>query len=282
MDLWYLNGARYYDPQLRRFITPDTIVQSPYDPQSLNRYAYVRNNPVKYVDPSGHTTVGIFDPFGNWSYDANTGSYTHNWTVPSQFEKTFASILTGFSPLGDVQDFVGAVFGKDFITGEKLSPLERGISGGALFLPWISGSLFTKADDMARAIKKTDEAKSLVRKDLPKLSGTIKDAFTDGEYSLRTFKKGDIVYRSPVAGELADSPRSWFGTRRTVTKEGTESLYNLQKWGNPIENVRTYELTTDVTVYYGKVAGGNGYQLLFPRDINPGSFLEFIMEAPLK
>lgn len=54
MDLWYLNGARYYDPILRRFITPDTIVQSPYDPQSLNRYAYCRNNPLNLVDPDGN------------------------------------------------------------------------------------------------------------------------------------------------------------------------------------------------------------------------------------
>ncbi|UCB57822.1 MAG: hypothetical protein JSV30_04565 [Candidatus Omnitrophota bacterium] len=37
-----------------RFITADTIVQDSSDPQSLNRYAYCRNNPIKYVDPSGH------------------------------------------------------------------------------------------------------------------------------------------------------------------------------------------------------------------------------------
>ena len=50
----YYYGARYYDPQLGRFITSDSIIQSPHDPQSLNRYAYCRNNPVKYVDPTGH------------------------------------------------------------------------------------------------------------------------------------------------------------------------------------------------------------------------------------
>jgi RHS repeat-associated protein len=49
----YYYGARYYDPVIGRFITPDTIVQAPSDPQSLNRYAYCRNNPIKYVDPSG-------------------------------------------------------------------------------------------------------------------------------------------------------------------------------------------------------------------------------------
>ena len=54
MYLWNIHGARYYDPVLGRFITPDTIVQAPYDPQTLNRYAYCRNNPVKYIDPTGH------------------------------------------------------------------------------------------------------------------------------------------------------------------------------------------------------------------------------------
>ena len=46
--------ARYYHPALGRFISADTLVPSPGDPQSLNRYAYVRNNPLKYTDPSGH------------------------------------------------------------------------------------------------------------------------------------------------------------------------------------------------------------------------------------
>ncbi|MBP7216463.1 MAG: RHS repeat-associated core domain-containing protein, partial [Candidatus Omnitrophica bacterium] len=50
----YYYGARYYDAELGRFITADTIVQAPYDPQSLNRYAYCRNNPINYVDPTGH------------------------------------------------------------------------------------------------------------------------------------------------------------------------------------------------------------------------------------
>jgi RHS repeat-associated protein len=49
----YYYGARYYDPELARFISPDPIVPSPGDPQTLNRYSYVRNNPVRYIDPSG-------------------------------------------------------------------------------------------------------------------------------------------------------------------------------------------------------------------------------------
>jgi RHS repeat-associated protein len=47
-------GARYYSPEYRIFIQPDTMLPSLYNPQALNRYSYTLNNPVKYTDPSGH------------------------------------------------------------------------------------------------------------------------------------------------------------------------------------------------------------------------------------
>jgi RHS repeat-associated protein len=49
----YYYGARYYDPAIGRFISADPIVQSYANPQSLNRYSYVWNNPLKHTDPSG-------------------------------------------------------------------------------------------------------------------------------------------------------------------------------------------------------------------------------------
>jgi RHS repeat-associated protein len=48
----HMNG-RVYDPLIGRFASADPHVQAPFDPQSLNRYSYVRNNPLRYVDPSG-------------------------------------------------------------------------------------------------------------------------------------------------------------------------------------------------------------------------------------
>ena len=47
-------NARYYDPAIGRFITPDSIVPNPLNGQDYNRYTYVRNNPVKYNDPTGN------------------------------------------------------------------------------------------------------------------------------------------------------------------------------------------------------------------------------------
>ena len=47
-------GARYYHPLLGRFISADTVVPNPSNPQALNRYRYAGNNPVLYCDPDGH------------------------------------------------------------------------------------------------------------------------------------------------------------------------------------------------------------------------------------
>ena len=47
-------GARWYDPVLGRFISADTIIPDPGNPADWDRYSYVRNNPLKYNDPSGH------------------------------------------------------------------------------------------------------------------------------------------------------------------------------------------------------------------------------------
>ncbi|WP_321428564.1 RHS repeat-associated core domain-containing protein [uncultured Methanolobus sp.] len=52
-------GARYYSPEYRIFVQPDTMLPDVYNPQALNRYAYCLNNPVKYTDPSGHTPAII-------------------------------------------------------------------------------------------------------------------------------------------------------------------------------------------------------------------------------
>jgi hypothetical protein len=96
-----MNG-RMYDPVIARFLSPDPFVQAPTFTQSYNRYSYVWNNPLKYIDPTGYKASGgcgsnIWNPdlpggggyqvcagSGNsccsdWSdnsgYDGNTGIY---------------------------------------------------------------------------------------------------------------------------------------------------------------------------------------------------------------
>ena len=52
-ELYYYN-ARYYDPQIGRFISADTEGIDYNNPQTLNRYTYCLNNPLKYTDPTGN------------------------------------------------------------------------------------------------------------------------------------------------------------------------------------------------------------------------------------
>lgn len=49
--------ARYYDASVGRFISNDIFHGFASVPQSINQFAYVYNNPLKFIDPSGHMTV---------------------------------------------------------------------------------------------------------------------------------------------------------------------------------------------------------------------------------
>jgi len=53
-SLYYFN-ARFYNPLLGRFLTADTQIHNPTVPQALNRYSFAGGNPIRYVDPSGHS-----------------------------------------------------------------------------------------------------------------------------------------------------------------------------------------------------------------------------------
>jgi uncharacterized protein RhaS with RHS repeats len=57
--------ARYYSPNLGRFLSVDPVGGTVGSSQSWNRYSYVRNNPIRSTDPTGKQTVPEY------------------WTVPS-------------------------------------------------------------------------------------------------------------------------------------------------------------------------------------------------------
>ena len=73
--------ARYFSPLLGRFISADTIVPDFSNPQSLNRYAYVYNNPLKFTDPTGHDPWWLQSPWRQTTdqYDFNLPSYASSY-----------------------------------------------------------------------------------------------------------------------------------------------------------------------------------------------------------
>jgi RHS repeat-associated protein len=80
----YHMGARFYEPLLGRWLSEDSVQNRLFDPRSLNFYAYVANNPVRYTDPTGMMpTEG----------DGGSGPSTRTWTE---------TVLEWFRELGPV------------------------------------------------------------------------------------------------------------------------------------------------------------------------------------
>jgi len=75
----YYAFARYYTPRLGRFLSPDALGGDTSNPQSLNRYAYVANNPLNAIDPRGLCGEGedvpciVQETNGGFGGDPGTG-----------------------------------------------------------------------------------------------------------------------------------------------------------------------------------------------------------------
>jgi RHS repeat-associated protein len=52
-------GARYYDPEIGRFLSMDPAAVDPNDPRTWNRYAYANNSPYNFTDPDGRESASI-------------------------------------------------------------------------------------------------------------------------------------------------------------------------------------------------------------------------------
>ena len=77
-------NARYYDPEDGRFISQDSFRGEVNDPGQWHLYAYCANNPINYVDPSGHKRYK--KTFGASYGKKGSQAYTH-------FEATLSLII---------------------------------------------------------------------------------------------------------------------------------------------------------------------------------------------
>ena len=157
--LYYCN-SRYYSPELRRFISPDSIEY--LDSESingLNLYAYCMNDPINYADTSGHFVIStliigaiIGAAIGAFSYTVSQGiSYAITGEWSWSWKEFAGSVLGGAigglgiglgttiltSGIGNVVEaaFAGNIdsFGDvllQFATGGVLGGVGYGISKG--------------------------------------------------------------------------------------------------------------------------------------------------------
>jgi RHS repeat-associated protein len=104
----YHTWFRKYDPNQGRWMSTDPLPGSPGDPQSLNRYAYVRNDPVNFRDPYGLECFGY-----------------HVWFVHLEFEGE------GEEAIVVQEHWVYGGFIVSYCTGGQSGGNESGGGGGS-------------------------------------------------------------------------------------------------------------------------------------------------------
>jgi len=105
---------RYDSNRLGRFMSPDPLAGSIRNPQSLNRYSYVNNDPVNLIDPLGLYCIGIM-----WIDREGTIKYIPLWCSDGGYGGGGGGGGNGPDPMTPPDD------GSD-VAGGGLGPLEQG------------------------------------------------------------------------------------------------------------------------------------------------------------
>ncbi|MBE7435990.1 MAG: RHS repeat-associated core domain-containing protein [Anaerolineales bacterium] len=233
-------NARWYDPSLGRFAQADSII--PPGVQGLDRYAYVNNSPVNYVDPSGHicvesdgdSDVGMAGNCGgksNPNYKRGLMGRPSGWTRGRTPEESmadkFASILssgaTGLDILAGTISFAGTILeGAGLIFGESLTPL-----------PGIDGAIGARG------------AMKFYNKFMNPVENTL------GLWSLGMVATADVITNQTTI-EIKKSPSSGKpSTELTLGPDTTFALTSIALGNTPLTPEAATDLTANIaTVYY--------------------------------
>ena len=107
-------GARYYASTMGRFMSPDSTAYSGLkNPQSWNLYAYTLNNPLRYIDPTGHTVeckTSAADCLAaaQGAVGKDAAGQLSTKTTQSFWQKIFGGSTTTLQINGNEADFRGA------------------------------------------------------------------------------------------------------------------------------------------------------------------------------
>ena len=224
--------SRFYDPAIGRFLQPDSKacpersrrMPDPANPQSLNRYSYVLNNPLVYTDPTGETPcpqVGADLPCPGDNilgqcllgmYCAPGSSIPWEWTATPVCHQ-YATCLPNQSAFGGVLDSEAAAFVIDSIVeatvvggigcGIHTAAIGTSCAGSEVSGPWrwlslAPGDRWLRGG--VRALRFADDAAD-VASVVPIHGNSLDSPVTAYLYRLLT-KEGEYL-KTGVSGNLA-------------------------------------------------------------------------------
>jgi RHS repeat-associated protein len=126
--------ARFYDANIGRFVQPDNTTPSASNPWAWDRYAYTSNNPIVFLDPSGHIEIPYHQPMiegiGSAVYINN-----HPNAIPKQHTGTVVRTgvdLNDYQPIKQDVPFgpnscpaVSTGFGDEELTNAMMEELNQ-------------------------------------------------------------------------------------------------------------------------------------------------------------
>lgn len=303
--LIHMNG-RVYDPVVGRFLSADIMVQAPYNSQSYNRYSYVMNNPVSFVDPSGYAWWPIEKIQLGYAYlkDAIAGWITGQ-DVTFYFDEAKSDLAYSDQWKGSSDNLIGLAEG----LGTSAVSLALAPQGGH---PGIEGGVQellspTNADQAIGFKEGTDDfvavaagvglavgargfplGRSIANKEfVPKsvrygptnpgpLDAATAATFRSGSYTATTTSETTTLYRV-YGGNAGKIGSYWTRTKPSGPLQSQLDSALAPQWGNTAQNVATMKVPKGTTIYEGAAAPqstgvgqilGGGNQVYIPR-VNP-------------
>lgn len=213
-SLIYLR-ARWYDPSQGRFLNEDTYEGQTNNPLSLNLYTYVQNNPLSFVDPSGHSLmeVYIYEQTGFHRYGSSAEYFMKNiWDI-AVYKTTGAESVFNLLYSSDPKVIA------DSIMGLAISFVPYGTIGKVAKI----GSKIDKSGRVTKLVQKAWRCNCFV-------GGT--SVLTDeGEKDIEDIEVGDkVLSKDEVTGEVA-----YKEVTATYNHE-TDEIYSIHVGGQTIES----------------------------------------------
>lgn len=259
----YYYVARFYDPQLARFISADTIVPEVGSSQGYDRYAYVNGNPISFNDPSGHKVWdGCTGDTGSGGNESIYAAYVYNvWHTDQEREENIQDLETAVEVVTTVAGIVNepadwAITAAYCVSGDCSPWAFAGL------LPFIPSSIAKHLDDVPWKRIVDEKYWEIVGKSFRK------------EPQVYELAEDLSVYRYYGGGALAEgSP--WYSLRTYANPRNARRYLALPD-SNLASDVASFVIPKNTRVLIGSVANkafdpifgshavGGGLQLYLP------------------